>query len=81
MSGPWQACEKRLLDLLADQALFGLSADEQQELEILLGMMPDFDRDCMQRAAATVHLAGVGKELVPLPTSLQQKIRVSVQQS
>ena len=75
MSDRWQSCEERVLELLADQATFGLSADEQEKLGTLLGMMPDFDRDCMQRMAATVHLASVDKAPEPLPASLQQRIR------
>jgi len=75
MSDRWQSCETRVLELLADQATFGLSADEQAELSALLAIMPDFDRDCMQRMAATVHLASVDKAPEPLPPSLQQRIR------
>ena len=74
MSDRWQSREERLLDLLADQATFGLSADEQEELNTCTAMMPDFDKDCMRRVVATVHLASVGKELEPLPASLQQRI-------
>jgi len=75
MSDRWQSCEARILELLADQATFGLSADEQEELRALLAIMPDFDRDCMHRMAATIHLASVGKAPEPLPPSLQQRIR------
>jgi len=75
MSNRRQFGEERILELLADQAAFGLSVDEQEELRALLVSMPDFDRDCMQRMAATVHLASIGKELEPLPASIQQKIR------
>jgi hypothetical protein len=59
---------------------FGLSVDEQEELESLLVMMPDLDDGSMQCAAATVLLARVGKEVEPLPESLQKKIRRSVRQ-
>ena len=75
MSDRWQSCEERILELLADQATFGLNTDEQEELNVLLAIMPDIDRDCMQRVAATVHLACVNKSREPLPASLQQKIR------
>ena len=81
MSDRWQSCEERILELLADQAAFGLGVDEQKELSALLVTMPDFDQDCMQRMAATVHLASVGKAPEPLPVSLQQRIRARVQQS
>jgi hypothetical protein len=75
MSDRWLSCEERILELLADEAVFGLSADEQDELRTLMVMMPDFDQDCMQRMAATVHLASFRTELEPLPPSLQQRIR------
>ena len=75
MSDRWKSCEERILELLADEAAFGLSVDEQEELGVLLVMMPDFDQDCMQRMAATVHLASFGRELEPLPASIQQRIR------
>ena len=75
MSDHWQSCEERILCLLADQAAFGLSSHEQEELSALLVMTPDFDQDCMQRMAATVYLAGCGDELEPLPAELQQRIR------
>ena len=77
MSDLWQYCEERILLLLADQAAFGLSADEQEELSALLAGVPEFDQDCMQRLAATVHLAGVGKELEPLPASIHERILAS----
>ena len=77
MSDRWQSCEERILCLLADQAAFGLSSGEQEELSELLVMRPDFDQDCMQRMAATVHPANVGKHLEPLPASLQRRIRAS----
>ena len=75
MSEFWQSCEERILELLADQAAFGLNTDGQEELRELTVMMPDFDHECMERTAATVHLAIVGKKLEPLSASLQQRIR------
>ena len=71
------SAESVLEGRLADQAAFGLSSDEQEELSALLEITPNFDQDCMQRMAATVHLANVGKYLEPLPTSLQRRIRAS----
>ena len=75
MSDHWQSCEDRILELLADQASFGLSGDDDSDLRTLMAAVPDFDPDCMQRTAATVLLAGVGENPETLPTSLQQKIR------
>ena len=74
MSDSFQSCEEQIRDMLADQAAFGLSSDEREELDALLIMMPDFDQDCMQRMAATVHLANCGEEPEPLPTFLQRTI-------
>ena len=80
MSDIFESCEERILDMLADQAAFGLSPDERGELDTLLVMMPDFDQECMQRMAATVHLASFVKEPEPLPTSLQLTIRACARQ-
>ena len=81
MSESWKSCDERILELLADQAAFGLNADGQEELRELTVTMPDFDQECMERMAATVHLASVGKELEPLSASLQQRIRARAQRS
>ena len=78
MRDRWQSCEQRILELLADEAVFGISTDEQEELRCLLGMTPDIDRDCMERMAATVQLASVGRQLQPLPKALEQSIRDGV---
>ena len=40
MTSPWQACEQRLQELLADRALFGLDDHETTELEDLLASHP-----------------------------------------
>ena len=69
----------RLLELLADQAVFGLDPDEREQLEAMLAVAPDVDRECMEYAAAAVHLAGIGTELEPLPASLHRRIRASRQ--
>ena len=69
-----QFSEGRALELLADQAVFGLAGEQQEELDTLLATMPDIDRDCMRTAAATVHLASIGTELEPMPISLKRNI-------
>ncbi|MDZ4659662.1 MAG: anti-sigma factor [Bythopirellula sp.] len=63
----------RLLELLADRALFGLSTDEQRELGGLLTAMPDVDADDLDRIAAQAHLATMEEE-IDLPTELRQKL-------
>ena len=75
MTGRWQSAENRILELLADEATFGSDAGERQELEALLTLYPDLDRDCMQRTAALVHLATCPREHAPLPGELEQKVR------
>ena len=75
MSDPWQITERRLLELLADRAAFGLEWGEEQELRQLLRTMPDFDTECMERAAATVQLALSSVE--PLPAAVRARIRAS----
>ncbi len=80
MSDGIQFREDRVLELLADEAIFGLTAEEQAELDALLATMPDFDRGCMERTVATVHLASVAKDIEPMPESLRRQIRFRAQQ-
>ncbi len=44
----------RITDLLADRAVFGLDADEEQELATLLKTMPDTDHESLDRIAAAL---------------------------
>ena len=75
MNSQWQVVERRLLELLADRAIFGLTPIEDEELRQLQESVPDFDDECMERSAATVQLACVPVE--PLPASVHAKIRAS----
>jgi hypothetical protein len=75
MSQPWKATEQRLLELLADRALFGLEPREAQELRQLLQKVPDFDTECMERVAATVQLACAPIE--PMPAAVRDRIHAS----
>ena len=75
MNGQWQAIECRLLDLLADRATFGLTRNEEEELRQLAEFVPDFDDQCMEKAAATVQLAFTSVE--PLPAAVRARIRAS----
>ncbi len=63
----------RLLELLADRALFGLSPDEQRELEKLLTSMPEVDAEELDRIAATAQLATL-EEQTELPAAISRKI-------
>lgn len=54
----------RLMDLLADKALFGLEDDEQQELEQLLNDHPHIAEDDFDLAAAAIARADLTAELM-----------------
>ena len=73
MSSQWHAIECRLLDLLADRETFGLTRSEVEELRQLTEYVPDFDDECMEKAAATVQLAFTSVE--SMPAALHAKIR------
>ena len=66
--------KQRTLELLADEALFGLAVDERLELDALLAGTPGVNGGCMQTAAAVVHLASIAAELGPMPMSLKESI-------
>jgi len=78
MSDPWKSTERRLLELLADRAAFGLERHEEQEFRELLQMVPGFDTECMERAAATVQLACTSVE--PMPAAVRARVRRSAPQ-
>jgi len=73
MSHAWKTTEQRLLELLADRAVFGLEPKAAKELRQLLREVPDFDTECMERAAATVQLACAPIE--PMPDAVRDRIR------
>ena len=75
MSHAWKTTEQRLLDLLADRAVFGLEPKAAKELRQLLQKVPDFDTECMERAAVTVQLALAPVE--PMPPAVRARIRAS----
>ena len=66
---------ERLDHLLADRALFGLSRQEQTELDSLVAHFPDTDTDCFDRIAACVDLALGPGRFEPMPAPLQGIIR------
>ena len=68
------AAPRKLIDLLADRALFGLSAGEGAELETLLAASPGFDAECFDRAAAALALALEPPLREPLPPVLLQRL-------
>ena len=76
----WQIDESRTLELLADRAVFGLSENEQQELEDLLSRFGWLAVDLMERVAAAIQLTCVADHLEPLPVRLGDKIRSNARQ-
>jgi len=74
MSNRTQSNQQRILELLADEAIFGLAADEREELDARLDETPDIDLGCMRNAAATVYLASIAEEFEPMPISVQESI-------
>jgi hypothetical protein len=77
MAKPWEDDETRALQLLADQATFGLEADDRQELEGLLSRMRWIAPDAMDRVAAAIQMTCVADHLEPLPSRLHDKLRSS----
>lgn len=66
--------EERLLDLLSDRALFELSADEQNELDDLLKIFPEWrDDDTFSLTAAAISLSALDT-CEEMPASLRNKI-------
>lgn len=74
MRNPWNCCEKRILELLVDQAAFGLTAIHKNELNAIRSIMPEFDLACMEQAAENIHLASVTEDMELMPISLHQRI-------
>ena len=73
----WRRCERRLHELMADRALFGLETEEAEELEQLLQSHPGDARDSMDSVAARCELAlGVDVQ-TPLPAGLEDRIRTA----
>jgi hypothetical protein len=66
--------QERLDDLLVEQALFGLSTSDEQELRRLLAQHPDLDPEATERAAAAAVLAMVGPASASMPASLRAKV-------
>lgn len=67
-----QRNEDRLNDLLADRAVFGLDADEAEELSKLISLTDKGDDDSFEIAAAAVDLSMNKAE--PMPADLSKKL-------
>ncbi|MCS6865295.1 MAG: anti-sigma factor [Gemmataceae bacterium] len=64
---------ERLDELLALQAMEGLSSDEVRELDQLLELFPHEDAEALELAAAALHLA-MSPPLEALPESVAEKL-------
>ncbi len=70
----YNAKKERMLELLADQVMFGLSTEETKELEMLLEEFPEFKSDhSFENAAAAISLSNL-KISEEMPQNLQAKI-------
>lgn len=75
MTTPWEKSRQERLGLLADRALFGLTFAEDRQLQELLPGDRSEEYDEMEQIAAACCLE-LGIDLtVPLPVSLQDRIR------
>jgi anti-sigma-K factor RskA len=71
---------ERMLELLADQTLFGLTDVEKAELENLKNRFPEFkDDNSFEMSAATINLINLRTE-DSLPADLQAKLEASAQE-
>jgi anti-sigma-K factor RskA len=71
---------ERMLELLADQALFGLTEGETAELKNLKNRFSEFkDDDSFEMTAATINLINLGIE-DSLPAHLQTKLEAQAQE-
>lgn len=68
---------ERLLELLADRAVFGLDVAEEAELADLLTVHPAADIDGLDRLAAAVAVA-TGRPTEELPAGLQARLEADV---
>lgn len=66
--------ERRLRDLLADDALGALPEDEGTELGRLTAECPEVESQSYELAAAALHQALLPAELSPLPAELRRRL-------
>jgi len=64
----------RLLELLADRTVFGLTDAEAAELERLLVSFPDVDHEELERLAADLAMSSVPASPEPMPAEVQARI-------
>lgn len=71
---PGDPQKERLLELLADEVLDGLTAEESAELERLRATEPGLDPLEFERAAAAAHVAFLENAAQSLPEETRQKL-------
>jgi anti-sigma-K factor RskA len=69
---------ERLLNLLADRALQGLSPVEEAELAELLRAHPEADPDALDGAAAAAAVAYAATDIQPVPADLAARLKDAV---
>jgi len=74
MSNMHDPSRDRLLELLADRTVFGLTEGEAAELERLLFAFPDVDREELERLAADLAMSSVPASPEPMPAEIQARI-------
>lgn len=74
MNSSYPSDHDRMLELLAEQAISGLTAVEQIELKSLLEANPDFDVATLDRTAAMLDIAASVADIEPLPDHLRDRI-------
>lgn len=74
MSDHVSSDKQRLLELLSDRALFGLSSEEEQELELLREAHPDVDASEMDHIVGLLEASSPAADQPSMPTSLKDAI-------
>lgn len=67
--------KERLWELLADQAVFGLTPQEARELDSLLASTLEGSLESLEQVAASIALASNPTRLPPLSPELRARIR------
>ncbi len=74
MSNTHDPSRDRLLELLADRTVFGLTQDEAAELERLVVAFPDVDGEELERLAADLAMSSIPVPPEPMPAGVQARI-------
>ena len=66
--------EDRMLEMLADRALDGLSDEESRELDALIASSPGFDAECLDRAAGALAASFLVSDAEPMPATIRRRM-------